>query len=188
MIPLKAVFRTIGIAALLLIHIFMVCAQHSYSQEFIPFRFNRTFVIPKFVKNNLIFMSTKDLNVYSSVEHKSLKSLDQYPDLELTRFDDAYCYRLVDDHYPQYGFVKNVTIGVMKSDFCRYLLVYHFGGVYIDSDVVLKTHPRDWILPLTHIKNNTNNVINFVAGIEGIPLDKYKAVGFCGPIQIVQVF
>ena len=45
---------------------------------------------------------------------------------------------LINEHYPLFSqfFNQNVKYNIVKCDFFRYLLMYHFGGIYIDLDFV----------------------------------------------------
>ena len=131
-----------------------------------------------------VYMSVKDLNVYSTVQRKAMDGLSMFSEYNLTLFDDQFCYNLLEE-YPQYSFVKEFTIGVMKSDLCRYLIIYHYGGIYIDSDAVMKLNPLEWVFGNNAKKRNGTSV-EFIVGLEALPMDTYPQYGFCGPFQIVQ--
>ena len=58
------------------------------------------------------------------------------PNWKVVNHDDADCLRLVENNYQSYlqlfnSFPKNVE----RADFFRYLVLYHYGGVYVDIDV-----------------------------------------------------
>ena len=54
-------------------------------------------------------------------------------------FDDQDIARFVSSVYPQFSDVfESFRFKIQKIDFFRYLAVYHFGGLYMDMDVVLR--------------------------------------------------
>lgn len=45
---------------------------------------------------------------------------------------------LIDEHYPDFSYIYNLSkTGVQRGDISRIILVYHFGGIYIDLDVLI---------------------------------------------------
>jgi hypothetical protein len=59
-------------------------------------------------------------------------------------FDDSQVEQFVDAEYPQYRSVFNsFSVRIQRYDFFRYLAVYHFGGFYLDTDVLLASHLDD---------------------------------------------
>ncbi len=134
-----------------------------------------------------IWMSVKSKLTPTEMEIKATAFVLNYPGYNLTKFDDEMCYYVIDTHYTQYTFVKDFTIGVMKSDFCRYLMVYHYGGVYMDSDVFFQKDPKDWMdYKYLSDDNRVYSNVNFMVGLEGVPNEHFKEIGFCGDIQVVQ--
>jgi mannosyltransferase OCH1-like enzyme len=51
-----------------------------------------------------------------------------------------------------YNCYKKLGMGVMKADLWRYCVIYHYGGIYADTDTVLLCNPNDII-------NNKNNLV-----------------------------
>ncbi len=74
-----------------------------------------------------VFMSVKDFDKPGKYETMAIDSIERYTGYNLTRFDDKICFKIIDEHYSEYSFVKEFKVGVMISDFCRYLMVYHYG-------------------------------------------------------------
>ena len=64
-------------------------------------------------------------------ENDSWKKLN--PDYTVESYDNQRCEKFVREHYPQYEFVYNHLKSVRRFDFVRYLIVYHYGGIYADS-------------------------------------------------------
>jgi hypothetical protein len=51
---------------------------------------------------------------------------------------DEMILKLISDEYPNfYNIYKMARTGVQKGDIARILLVYHYGGIYIDLDVLV---------------------------------------------------
>jgi Mannosyltransferase OCH1 and related enzymes len=60
------------------------------------------------------------------------------PDFEYVFFDDAAVEQFIDAHYPQYRRTFDAfSLRIQRSDFFRYLAIYHYGGFYLDTDVLL---------------------------------------------------
>jgi inositol phosphorylceramide mannosyltransferase catalytic subunit len=58
------------------------------------------------------------------------------PRLKYQLFDDRACREFVNDIFPQYlNTYDSFAFGVQRADFFRYLAVYHFGGIYCDTDM-----------------------------------------------------
>ncbi len=57
--------------------------------------------------------------------------------LEHTIWSPTEIETLLKDHYPQYLQVyQDFTQVIMKCDFARYIILYHYGGIYIDMDII----------------------------------------------------
>lgn len=83
----------------------------------------------------IIFQTWKDKNL---PEHlltitQTWKNLN--PDYEYRFYDDNDCLNFIKNNYPEYLEVyASFPKPVEKADFFRYLVIYHFGGVYADLD------------------------------------------------------
>jgi hypothetical protein len=57
---------------------------------------------------------------------------------ELMFWTDDMILKLISEEYPNfYNIYKMTRTGVQKGDIARILLVYHYGGIYIDLDVLI---------------------------------------------------
>jgi hypothetical protein len=57
---------------------------------------------------------------------------------ELMFWTDDMILKLISEEYPNfYNIYKLARTGVQKGDIARILLVYHYGGIYIDLDVLI---------------------------------------------------
>jgi inositol phosphorylceramide mannosyltransferase catalytic subunit len=60
------------------------------------------------------------------------------PDFEYVFFDDAQVEDFIDSKFPEYRPVIDAfPVRIQRYDFFRYLAVYHLGGFYLDTDVLL---------------------------------------------------
>jgi hypothetical protein len=60
------------------------------------------------------------------------------PDYEYLFFDDAGVEEFITQEFPQYRAVfESFEVPIQRYDFFRYLAVYHYGGFYLDLDVLL---------------------------------------------------
>ena len=70
----------------------------------------------------------------SNYKEWSNKWKNMHPDWELMFWDDDLALEFIKNNYSQYldDYIK--LIPVKKSDFFRLILLYHFGGVWVDTD------------------------------------------------------
>lgn len=57
-----------------------------------------------------------------------------HPNWELKFWSDTEALKFIEENYPHYLEVYKKLIPVKKTDFFRLLLLYHFGGVWVDTD------------------------------------------------------
>ena len=128
-----------------------------------------------------IFMAIKDNSVTSNL----IKAERHIPiGYTLIKFTDDDCYLELNKFLKYLKMVQEFKFGVMRSDFCRYLYLYEYGGIYIDSDVVIKDDPIHWISQRPIIEINPHIQINMVIGLEA--LAEYDNDHFMDPFQSVQ--
>ena len=69
-------------------------------------------------------------------KHCQQSNLKHFKDFEYKFWDDDSLDNFVKEKYPQiYGEYKNFQCHIFQLDCVRYLLLHHFGGIYIDMDV-----------------------------------------------------
>ena len=83
----------------------------------------------------VIYQCYKDKNVPPIVKGRWLKL---NPDFEYHLYDNEDCYQFLLDHYGArhaklFKFIKD---GPIKSDFWRVCILYKYGGVYADIDII----------------------------------------------------
>ena len=152
------------------------CDYHTISTQIQPFR----------LQNRVFHMSVKELDQNDEFTQKTVESTSKFRDFTLTRFSDQECADVLAKSYSKFSDTfANLPFGVMKSDFCRYLMIYHYGGVYIDSDVVVQRHPDEWV-PFDIEKRVKPEMINVFVGVEAFLPVHYKESRFYHPYQISQ--
>ena len=138
------------------------------------------------VENKHIFMSVKDINQNDDFIRNSVKFALKYKDYKLVRFTDDDCMALIESYYSQFLVTfSQLPFGVMRSDFCRYLIIFHFGGIYIDSDVKILKNPMYWV-PAKINQRIAPQSINAFFSVEAFLPNLYKEYKFSHPYQIVQ--
>jgi len=72
---------------------------------------------------------------------------DINPEYKYIYMDDAAIEKFVLTYYGSdwYNIIKNCPIGVMKSDIWRYLIIYKYGGIYIDLDTICTKPLKEWV-------------------------------------------
>src|SRR2546423_15609124 len=98
---------------------------------------------------------SRDLPLLARAAAMNLRLLN--PDFEYLFFDDAQVEEFIDAEFSQYRPVFDAfDTRIQRSDLFRYLAVYHFGGSYFDTDVLLASGPADLlkfscVVPLEHL-------------------------------------
>jgi len=92
-----------------------------------------------------------------------LQNMDSWknlnPEYAVEFYDDERCLAFMQEHYPQFEFTYLHLKSVRRFDFIRYLIVYHFGGIYADSDITCKKPIITW---------GISNETTFLSGMECI--------------------
>src|SRR6185437_397818 len=79
------------------------------------------------------------------------------PDFEYLFFDDAQVEQFICTEFPQYqSLFHSFPARIQRYDLFRYLAVYHFGGFYLDTDVLLASGIDDLrafgcVFPFEHL-------------------------------------
>ena len=107
--------------------------------------------IEQFDKNNIV------LNVHQTYKNKKLPSNLNFCKNSVHKYMKNYkyyfwtdndIYLLINKKYPEYLELYNsLTPKIKKIDFAKYLIIYEYGGFYIDLDMEIFKNPTDL---LTH--------------------------------------
>jgi mannosyltransferase OCH1-like enzyme len=104
-----------------------------------------------------IFQSHKSLDYIKSDPNllNAVNSWKKYsPEYSYNFFTDQQCEEFMQTNFKGivYSCYKKLGLGVMKADLWRYCIIYHYGGIYADTDTVLLCNPNDII-------SNKNNLV-----------------------------
>lgn len=89
---------------------------------------------------------------YQSCHETCLKKLKEFEWKHII-WDDKSIRNLISNYYPQFLNLYNYfDIMVQKIDLAKYIIIYHYGGVYIDMDM-------DCVKNLTNLINPTDELI-----------------------------
>ena len=100
-----------------------------------------------------------DLPLLAQAATANLRLLN--PDFEYLFFDDRQVEEFIDAEYPQYRpVVDSFPERIQRYDLFRYLAVYHYGGFYFDTDVLLASGledllPYGCVFPFEHLTRLT---------------------------------
>jgi len=126
----------------------------------------------------VIYQTYKDKNVPTIVKERWLKLNPEY---EYHLYDDNDCYNFLIKYYTKEHadfFKYKIKDGPIKSDFWRVCILYQFGGIYADIDIVPNVpidefvdHDTTLYTCITDPKFDKNNLNpHFIATIPNNPL------------------
>ena len=83
-----------------------------------------------------IWGGSPDLPLLAKASAANVRLLN--PDFKYLFFDNMQVEEFINTHFPEYRSVFDAfRFPIQRYDFFRYLAVYHFGGFYLDLDVLL---------------------------------------------------
>ena len=88
-----------------------------------------------------IIYQTYTESIFHNESHKQALHhlLDLHPDYEYRFFTDYDCNVFIKEHYPDfYIWYHKLYPSAYRADFFRYLLIYHFGGIYLDHKYIVR--------------------------------------------------
>lgn len=100
-------------------------------------------------ENSNATLSKENLEIIHATQKQALDDDVEY---KMWHLSDAI--QFIETHYPYltHFFKTNMRFNIVKCDFFRYLLIYHFGGVYLDLDFAL-------VQPIAHFLRLHNYTI-----------------------------
>ena len=79
--------------------------------------------------------NNRDVEILFSDYYKKIQIM--YNDWEYHLWNKNDCIQLLIQHYPQYlDYFNNLNSEIKKHDFIRILMIYHYGGMYLDLDIM----------------------------------------------------
>ena len=98
---------------------------------------------------------SRDLSLLAKAATTNVRLLN--PDFEYLFFDDGQVEKFIDARFPQYRLAyDSFPAQIQRYDFFRYLAIYHFGGFYFDTDVLMASSLDDLlgfdcVFPFEHL-------------------------------------
>ena len=130
-------------------------------------KYDANYTVPK-----VIHQTWKDSNVPQKWQAARQSCIDLHPDYEYKLWTDARADAFIQDRYPALAHTyRNYPYVIQSADAIRYALLHHYGGIYIDLDIVC-LHPLDFlrmygfVMPKTWPVGFSND---FLVGAPGHP-------------------
>jgi mannosyltransferase OCH1-like enzyme len=93
----------------------------------------------------LVIEIPKIIHVIGTQWLQEMNSWSEYnPEYIIEFYNDDRCNEFIQTYYPQFVFTYNHLQSVRKFDFIRYLIIYHYGGIYADSDITCMQSISNW--------------------------------------------
>lgn len=84
----------------------------------------------------LVFQTWKTNELPENLYNLAVKLRNNNPNIDYRFFIDSTIVGFIKTFYPEYyEFFINLKYKIQQIDFFRYLVVYHFGGIYLDLDM-----------------------------------------------------
>ena len=137
--------------------------QQDYSQKDIP---------------NTLYVSVANKSHVDPGAESSIKACgSKNAGYKVEVMGDAERTSIIETHTPLLLPVYSKLKPTEKNDFWSYLMLYLFGGWYIDHDV-------QCFKPFNEFKTSFNNTAKAIIGLEAVlPEDNRNSIGFCCPVQ-----
>lgn len=107
-------------------------------------------MIPKII--HFIWMDFKNLRSYSldTMPQKYRFNIERCkfinPGYEIKIWSGGDCYDLIRNNYPKYFEIyESLIIPIIKCDMARFIILYHYGGIYSDCDRICQ-NPYDGLV------------------------------------------
>ncbi|RYH01330.1 hypothetical protein EON65_48415 [archaeon] len=147
----------------------LTSADEFWQHHHLKLTFNISHSIHTSIFPNLVHQTWKS---HSLPPAETLKWRSQCMSLNLMHtfhmYDDDHLQAFVHTYYPEYSSMFDALSGVYMADMARMLLVYHYGGAYMDLDFLchkplycLERHVKHHIQSLLHeeIKQNSHVLV-----------------------------
>lgn len=130
--------------------------------------------------SNKVFFYWDGPNISSAYERNIEHVRIINPDRDVKVVDDSFCIPILRQIFPEYvSLYKKIVIPAAKSDIMRLVLLYEYGGWYIDCDMRPRTSLDYWDysnkdLYVFWVLNGNKKTIsnNFIGGAAGHPFFK----------------
>lgn len=135
--------------------------------------------IPKIIHRIWIPFNSNNIVVPEIYQKFDIKLKELHPDYEFMEWDENSLDEFIKKHYPEFWPVfSSYDMKVKKHDAARYVLLHHFGGIFIQHSLLFQKPIDDLLygsdLLLTEQDYHTNQIWNgFMASVPAHPLMKY---------------
>jgi mannosyltransferase OCH1-like enzyme len=115
-----------------------------------------------------IFQTHKSVNYILSKPkiYKAINTWKKYKDFDYYFFTDQLCERFIKENFHErvYQAYNRLPLAVMKADLWRYCVIYHYGGIYADTDTICKVDPNIFINDslLTIVPENNTHLCQWI--------------------------
>lgn len=75
---------------------------------------------------------------------KAIKSWKKNSNLKYYFYDNLHCEQFIKTNFDEsvYKAYMRLPLAVMKADLWRYCIIYHYGGIYADTDAICLNNPK----------------------------------------------
>ena len=99
-------------------------------------------MIPKKI-HQIFFQIHKPLDQFP-IFLKSISAIQKYaPEYDYKLWNETDCLNLLEKEYPVFLKFYTKLQKIQQIDFMKYILMYHYGGFYIDLDIIMLQSPND---------------------------------------------
>jgi mannosyltransferase OCH1-like enzyme len=126
-----------------------------------------------------IFQTHKSINYILSKPkiYTAINTWKKHKDFEYYFFTDELCEKFIKENFHEsvYQAYNRLPLAVMKADLWRYCVIYHYGGIYADTDTICKAHPNIFINHslLTIVPENNTHLCQWIfSAPKGSPILK----------------
>lgn len=120
-------------------------------------------------------------NLHKLVPSNSVEWIKMHPGFEYRLIEDDAMDLFVEKNYPKIhrDVYKRISKPILAADLARYLLLYHYGGIYTDLDTTPRKHFSQW---------SAGERVNVIVSIEGDMVDDARpfSIYFERDLQICQ--
>jgi mannosyltransferase OCH1-like enzyme len=94
-------------------------------------------MIPKIIHQIYFNLHDKEIEEIPLFKTSSNRIQKMYPDFEYRLWNEISCSELVKKELPEYfKFYSSLRYEIQKIDYMRFVLLYLYGGVYVDLDLI----------------------------------------------------
>ena len=95
---------------------------------------NRTNYIPKIIHQIFFYISDDTIPKHLKNAQRSWHLFN--PDFQYILWNSSMVDHLIQQHYPsQWTLYNSYSRWVQRADFARYVILHHYGGIYVDIDI-----------------------------------------------------